>query len=329
MSVLIQFRIRRDTATNWSTLNPTLASGELGHDTTNNILKVGDGTSTWNQLSSINLNIPNDFVTWAKLQNFSTNSRLLGSSSNSSEPQEIQLGAGLNLSGNLLTATGGNIGLTVRNQTGNTIPAGAAVYISGASGQVPLVSLAQANNYATTEVIGLTSEAIANNSTGIVIMMGQVVNLNTNGFTQGASLYLSPTVPGGLTMVEPESPNFQVQIGWVEYAHPSNGEILVRVDNEFTKTEYIADSTATGRSLLTAATPAAARTTLELGSAALKNAPNSGVNATTTQVVMGDDTRLTDARTPLAHTHLSADVTNFSTSVDTIITVAPLDGGSF
>lgn len=39
-----------------------------------------------------------------------------------------------------------------------------------------------------------------------------------------------------------------------------------------------------------------------LGTAAAKNVPASG-NASTTQVVMGDDTRLNDARTPTAHTH--------------------------
>lgn len=329
MSVLIQFRIRRDTATNWSTLNPTLASGELGHDTTNNILKVGDGTKTWTQLDSINLNIPDNFVTWAKLQNFANNTRLLGSSSNSTEPQEIQIGSGLTLSGNLLTATGGNVGITVKNQTGATLNAGSVVYISGASGQIPLVSLARADSYTTADVIGVVQTSIANNTDGIVTIIGNVDNLNTSAYTEGQPLYLSPTVAGALTSVEPIAPNFQIQVAWVEHSHPTAGKILVNVDKEYTKTEYIADSTATGRSLLTAATPAAARTTLELGSAALKNAPNSGVNATTTQVVMGDDTRLTDARTPLAHTHLSADVTNFSTSVDTIVAVAPLDGGSF
>lgn len=39
-----------------------------------------------------------------------------------------------------------------------------------------------------------------------------------------------------------------------------------------------------------------------IGTAAAKNVPASG-NASTTEVVMGDDTRLTDARTPTAHTH--------------------------
>src|ERR1700741_4211016 len=46
-----------------------------------------------------------------------------------------------------------------------------------------------------------------------------------------------------------------------------------------------------------------------LGSAAILNAPATGVNAATGQVVKGDDTRLTDVRTPAAHgsTHLTTD----------------------
>lgn len=39
-----------------------------------------------------------------------------------------------------------------------------------------------------------------------------------------------------------------------------------------------------------------------LGTAAFKNVPSSG-NASTSEVVMGNDTRLTDARTPTSHTH--------------------------
>ena len=36
----------------WSN-NPVLAEGEPGFDTTNNILKVGDGTTAWNDLNPI------------------------------------------------------------------------------------------------------------------------------------------------------------------------------------------------------------------------------------------------------------------------------------
>ena len=47
-----QIQIRKGTATQWSTTNPILVSGEPGFDTTNNLLKIGDGTSTWSSLSS-------------------------------------------------------------------------------------------------------------------------------------------------------------------------------------------------------------------------------------------------------------------------------------
>jgi hypothetical protein len=46
-----RIKLRRDTAANWTSANPVLALGEPGYDTTNNKLKVGNGTSTWTQLS--------------------------------------------------------------------------------------------------------------------------------------------------------------------------------------------------------------------------------------------------------------------------------------
>ena len=43
-------KIRRGSATDWSTANPTLSLGEPGYDTTNNRIRVGDGTNTWSAL---------------------------------------------------------------------------------------------------------------------------------------------------------------------------------------------------------------------------------------------------------------------------------------
>lgn len=45
---------RRDTAANWTSTNPILAAGELGFDTTNKVLKIGDGTTAWNSLGAAN-----------------------------------------------------------------------------------------------------------------------------------------------------------------------------------------------------------------------------------------------------------------------------------
>lgn len=43
--------LRRDTAANFASTNPVLSEGEPAFDTTNQILKVGDGTTAWNSLS--------------------------------------------------------------------------------------------------------------------------------------------------------------------------------------------------------------------------------------------------------------------------------------
>jgi hypothetical protein len=48
-----RIKLRRDTAANWTDNDPVLALGEAGYDTTNNELRVGDGTSVWSALSAI------------------------------------------------------------------------------------------------------------------------------------------------------------------------------------------------------------------------------------------------------------------------------------
>ena len=45
------FKLRRDTAANWTSANPTLESGEMGYETDTGKLKVGDGTTAWTSLS--------------------------------------------------------------------------------------------------------------------------------------------------------------------------------------------------------------------------------------------------------------------------------------
>jgi len=46
-----QIQVRRDTASNWTTVNPVLASGEIGFETNTNKMKIGDGTTVWTSLS--------------------------------------------------------------------------------------------------------------------------------------------------------------------------------------------------------------------------------------------------------------------------------------
>jgi hypothetical protein len=51
MAVGPTIQIRRDTAANWASANPTLAAGESGFDTTNQRFKIGDGSTAWSSLA--------------------------------------------------------------------------------------------------------------------------------------------------------------------------------------------------------------------------------------------------------------------------------------
>jgi hypothetical protein len=48
MAVVTQIQIRRGTASQWTSTNPTLASGEWGFETDTGKVKIGDGTTAWN-----------------------------------------------------------------------------------------------------------------------------------------------------------------------------------------------------------------------------------------------------------------------------------------
>lgn len=48
-----RIKLRRDTAANWTSNDPVLALGEAGYDTTNNQLRVGDGTTAWSALNTV------------------------------------------------------------------------------------------------------------------------------------------------------------------------------------------------------------------------------------------------------------------------------------
>lgn len=103
MASIIQ--IRRDTASNWSSANPTLAQGELGLETDTLKVKAGDGSTNWNSASYL-INT-GGYVT----DNYSGNVAITGSLS----------GDNIKLDGNAIssTNTNGNIQL-FPNGTGYT-----------------------------------------------------------------------------------------------------------------------------------------------------------------------------------------------------------------
>jgi hypothetical protein len=55
MAVVTQIQVRRGTAAQWTSTNPTLAAGELGAETDTNLMKVGNGSTAWTSLPYVNL----------------------------------------------------------------------------------------------------------------------------------------------------------------------------------------------------------------------------------------------------------------------------------
>jgi hypothetical protein len=53
MTVYRRIKIRRGTAEEWAASNSTLHQGELGLDLTNKRIKVGDGFTSWNEISYV------------------------------------------------------------------------------------------------------------------------------------------------------------------------------------------------------------------------------------------------------------------------------------
>ena len=124
--------------------------------------------------------------------------------------------------------------LQVRNSSGSTIAKASVVYISGATGQLPTIALADADTELTSsKTIGLTLASISNNTNGTIITSGLFHDVDTSAYADGDSLWLSSTAGGMIATAPPSKPAHSVYIGRVAYAHPTNGKIVVAIQNGY------------------------------------------------------------------------------------------------
>ena len=112
-------------------------------------------------------------------------------------------------------------------KAGEAITKGDAVYVSGISGNTPVVSKADADDAAKMPAFGLSADTVSANTAMEVVILGQLTNMDTSGYTLGDTLYISNT-PGVLSATKPAGESSQLQnIGKVERVHASTGSILV------------------------------------------------------------------------------------------------------
>jgi hypothetical protein len=123
---------------------------------------------------------------------------------------------------------------TGKNTTGATLAKGTVVYINGVSGNTALLAKAIASGDSTSaQTLGVVEFDIANNQSGIVVLVGAVNNLDTSSYTEGVQLYLSGTTAGAFTSSKVLAPTHLVYVGIVTRAHPTQGTIEVKVQNGY------------------------------------------------------------------------------------------------
>lgn len=134
------------------------------------------------------------------------------------------------------TAVGRQVSQVILNNTGSTLTAGQAVYINGGSDNHPTVALAKANSLSTANAIGIIAQDINTGSTGMMMILGRTTSINTSLIAgspvSGATIYVSPSTAGGLTTVQPTSPNFAVRAGFI-VSTGTSGTIFTSVRNVY------------------------------------------------------------------------------------------------
>jgi hypothetical protein len=65
------------------------------------------------------------------------------------------------------------------------------------------------------------------------VVAGRISDLDTQAYTEGTQLYLSPTTAGTFTSTKPYAPQHLVYVGIVVRAHPTQGVIEVKIQNGY------------------------------------------------------------------------------------------------
>jgi predicted acyltransferase (DUF342 family) len=109
-----------------------------------------------------------------------------------------------------------------------TIEQGDAVYVKGThNSNILNVGLAQSDSATTMPCIGLSNQQLTVGEQGTAIAYGKALSVVTTGFIAGETIYVSNTVPGGLSNVKPYNNDLIQNVGVVTKVHSSNGGVFV------------------------------------------------------------------------------------------------------
>lgn len=119
----------------------------------------------------------------------------------------------------------------VKNTSGGSLAKGTPVYVTGSVGDTDVLTVAASDQAdpAKGPAIGLLTATLANNATGFVIMMGELLGVDTSGYAVNDELFVA--AGGGLTNVKPTSGPSQ-SVAVVTRSNAVSGSMLVWVAGE-------------------------------------------------------------------------------------------------
>ena len=127
------------------------------------------------------------------------------------------------------SASSDKVILAARVNEAAGVVAGDLVYLTGATGSVPQVALADNTDFTKVAVLAMCNEAGADNAFIDVVMLGLVDGLDTSSFAEGVTLYLATA--GQFTDIHPTGIDAVVEVGKVVRVHASMGSIAFVVES--------------------------------------------------------------------------------------------------
>ena len=119
------------------------------------------------------------------------------------------------------------------NESGTSdITKGQVVYISGAQGEHPIVTVASNDSEeASHAVVGIAAQDITQNQFGYLTTHGIISGVDTSNVIAGEIAYLG--LDGAITGTVPTTPAHEVQVGYCVVSHSTEGKLYVSIDLGF------------------------------------------------------------------------------------------------
>lgn len=114
MPIITQIQVRRGTAAQWTSTNPTLAAGEIGFETDTLRGKIGNGSTAWTSLSYAFVPATTTVATWL---NSPSSANLAAAVTDETGSGALVFGTSPTIGGTLTAS--GQINMTATNAVGN------------------------------------------------------------------------------------------------------------------------------------------------------------------------------------------------------------------